>query len=219
MDETSLELLRKHGFGWVTPERQVTICDLHGHVSALRGHMDAFPGDFDAWIAAVESLDARSAQDYQEFDENNDEGGGCGWHRFHSEASDKNDKLRNALMVWLYRTGWLRLGTASEYLEAEGCPSVLKRNAVFLEEIALGLGKELRATPTTYAPYGGRVSISLKEMHQGFPDFYEKAVVSLMHTKAWKGGMREKHMTFTLGWHVHLDPSVQRCWNCGSPTC
>lgn len=205
MDEESLELLRKRRYGWMSPKGEVTVCDPYGHLGLLREHLADFPSDFEAWIAAVESLSARGQQDNWEHTEHlGDDDHPC-WHAFHSDAEDARDDLRQNLMVWLYRNGWLRLGTARKYLEAEGCPSVVKRNTAFLEDAALRLGMDFRGTPTSYRPRGSVVTISPQEMQAGLPEFHVMATKALLEEKGKGSEFQEKDITFKLGWDVYLD--------------
>lgn len=195
MDEESLQQLRGFRYGWINPLGEVTTCNHYGHVAVLRRHADKFPFDLESLIEGIESLEARSIEEKDEYSRLLDDESESGWHNFDYHSESKIGQLREHLMTWLYRNGWMRLGMTVEYLEAEGCPSVLNRNANYLEDAAIRVGISPLLTPTRFSPGGSIVPVSSEAIRNGLPSFY-----TLITERS-----AEKQAEFFVGWKARLD--------------
>lgn len=200
MDETSLGRLRRGWSGWMSPVGVMTEHDMFAPLDELREHLNDFP-DFDAWIAAFDSLTARAREQHAEFlaetmhEENEPKG-------FFSTAENARGEMREHLTEWMFRSGWMHIRQGIKGLEVEGCPSPLKEKTAFLENVAARLGMPFHTVKTRHGAVFSRTEMSSVEMLAGIPHFHDGAVKFLT---SGSNPQIAKNVKFCLEWFARLD--------------
>ncbi len=106
----AVEGLLQKGYGWVSPDRQVLICDLHEHLKIVED-TGAEPALFEAIEHAKQDLLYAKT------------------HSMHNDGRDEDQRLqtlKNQLVETLYQAGWIRLAVFQDHLNAEGRKRFIK---------------------------------------------------------------------------------------------
>lgn len=127
-------------YGWFTPTGRLIECDALGHIAVISKdeELRSVPKVADTLAELQEKYDSCQESADREGNHNAE------WHWYEIAC----DKARPKLVKYLYRNGYLRVGTFKEAFHFEGFPDVVRSRRQLCEDFAEGYGMTAVFEPT-----------------------------------------------------------------------